>query len=232
MYKSSKDNLIVMYVDCIYIYVCRFLKLAGWYLASCIYMYVCRFLNLASLSKLIFGRFFLNKKKRFCVCVCGGGVGSLKLVGWIHWYLAGYIYKYICGFYIDIWQDWWNMYVCGFLKLASLSTLIFGKFFHKKKNGRLLKIYVYVSIYVENITVGKMWIYIRWKYDNGKMQRLYWKCDHWNIYWIRKKKKMTERNNKKILKNNILIKWYWKCNCGNSCWIWKKKWRLERNIKK
>ena len=55
------------------------------------------------------------------------------LVGWIHWYWAGCVYKYVCGFYIDIWQVWRNIYVCGFLKLASLSTLIFGKFFLKIK---------------------------------------------------------------------------------------------------
>ena len=30
----------------------------------------------------------------------------------------------------------------------------------KKKKGRLLKIYVCGSIYVENMTVGRMWIYI------------------------------------------------------------------------
>ena len=40
-------------------------------------MYVCGFLKLASLSKLIFGRFFLKKEKEklvgsiyICVCVC------------------------------------------------------------------------------------------------------------------------------------------------------------------
>ena len=39
-------------------------------------MYVCGFLKLASLSKLIFGRFFLKKKEKnwqvlyLCVCVC------------------------------------------------------------------------------------------------------------------------------------------------------------------
>ena len=95
-----------------YIYVCGFFKLAGWvhwYLVGCIYMYVCGFLKLASLSKLIFGRFFLKKKKKFgrfymCVCVCVCVCGSLKLASWMHWYLARCIYKYACGFYIDIWQ--------------------------------------------------------------------------------------------------------------------------------
>ena len=42
-------------------------------------MYVCGFLKLASLSKLIFGRFFLKKEKKkilvgsIYVCVWGGG---------------------------------------------------------------------------------------------------------------------------------------------------------------
>ena len=112
------------------------------------------------------------------MCVYVRVCGSLKLVGWIHWYLIRCIYKYVWGFYIDIWQVWWNIYVCGFLKLASLSTLIFGRFFlqKKKKNGRLLKIYVCGSIYVENMTVDMM-------------QRLYWKCDRWSSCWIWKKKK-------------------------------------------
>ena len=87
MYESSKDN-IDSYVCGLHLYicVCGFLKLAGWvywYLADCIYiyiyiyMYVCGFLKLASLSKLIFGRFFLKKEKEklvgsiyICVCVC------------------------------------------------------------------------------------------------------------------------------------------------------------------
>ena len=75
MYKSSKDN-IDSYICGLYLYiymsVCGFFKLAG-----CIYMYVCEFLKLASLSKLIFGRFFLKKKREklagsifMCVCVC------------------------------------------------------------------------------------------------------------------------------------------------------------------
>ena len=79
MYESSKDNInsyicglhlyIYIYIY-IYMSVCGFFKLAG-----CIYMYVCEFLKLASLSKLIFGRFFLQKKKKVgsiyvCVCVC------------------------------------------------------------------------------------------------------------------------------------------------------------------
>ena len=75
---------------CMYIYVCRFLKLAGWvhwYLAGCIYMYVCGFLKLTSLSKLIFDKFFLQKKKikmagSIYIYVCVSG--SLKLTGWIH----------------------------------------------------------------------------------------------------------------------------------------------------
>ena len=69
-----------------YLSLCGFFKLVGWvhwYLADCIYIYiyVCGFLKLASLSKLIFGRFFLKKEKKnigrfyICVCVWGGGVG-------------------------------------------------------------------------------------------------------------------------------------------------------------
>ena len=131
-----------------------------------------------------------------CVCVCG----SLKLAGWIHWYLVGCIYKNVWGFYIDIWQVWWNIYVCGFLKLASLSTLIFDRFFLQKKKKKMagcwkymyvdlymLKIWLLAgcgSIYVENMTIGRM-------------QRLYWKCDRWSSCWIWKKKKwLLERNNK------------------------------------
>ena len=144
--------------------------------------------------------------------------------------MVGCIYKYVCEFYIDIWQVWWNIYVCRFLKLASLSTLIFGRFFLKKKKKLtgcwkyiwLLKIYVCGFIYVENITVGRMWIYICWKYDRWQ--------DAGSIENVTvvivvefEKKWLLERNDKERLKNNILIKWYWKCERQNCCWIWKKK---------
>ena len=134
-------------------------------------------------------------------------------------------------FTFDIWQVWWNIYVCGFLKLASLSTLIFGKFFlkKKKKNGRLLKIYMTV----ENICI---WIYMCWKYDCWQDVNLYmlkiWpliRCkgsiENVNVVIVVKfenKKWLLERNDKERLKNNILIKWYWKCDHRNSCWIWNK----------
>ena len=49
------------------------------------------------------------------------------------------------------------MYVCGFLKLASLSKLIFDRFFLKKKK-KIIKlagsIYVYVCVWI--IKVGRL----------------------------------------------------------------------------
>ena len=67
----------------IYIYIC---------------MYVCGFLKLASLSKLIFGRFALKKKKKragfmcvcVCVCVCIIKVSRLNTL------IFGRLYVYIC----------------------------------------------------------------------------------------------------------------------------------------
>lgn len=118
---------------CIYIYLCRFFKLAGWVhwcLTGCIYMYVYGFLKLASLSKLIFGKFFLKKKKNeklagsiyMCVCIWIIKIGRLntlifdrmhlKICMWIlHQYLTG-LMEYICMWifkvdkfeYVDIWQ--------------------------------------------------------------------------------------------------------------------------------
>ena len=118
-------------------YICMWIfKLVGWYLAGCIYMYVWRFLKLANLSKLIFGRLFLPKKRKMvgsiymCVCVCvdhqSWQVECIDI--WQDISINMHV-----DFTFDIWQVWWNIYVCGFLKLASLSTLIFGKFFLKKK---------------------------------------------------------------------------------------------------
>ena len=89
--------------------------------------------------------------------------------------MVGCIYKYVCEFYVDIWQVWWNIYVCGF-------------------------------IYVENITVGRMWIYICWKYDcwqdAGSIENV-----TVVIVVEFEKKWLLERNDKERLKNNILIKW-------------------------
>ena len=80
-------------------------------------MYVCGFLKLANLSKLIFGRLFLPKKRKMvgsiymCVCVC---------VDHQSWQVE-------C---IDIWQDISiNMHVDF--------TLIFGKFFRKQKKKKI-----------------------------------------------------------------------------------------------
>ena len=124
------------------------------------------------------------------MCVCVGG-GSLKLAGWIHWYLAGCIYKYVCGFYIDIWQIWWNIYVCGFLKLVSLSTLIFVRFFLKKK-------YIYIYIYMGDCW-KYMWIYICWKYDCWQDAKALLKM--WPLEYLLnlKKKWRLERNNNERL---------------------------------
>ena len=141
-----------------------------------IYVCVCGFLKLASLSKLIFGRFFLKKKlaSSICVCVCVCVCRSLKLACWTHWYLAGCIYKYACGFYIR--------YLAGLMEYICMWIFKVGKFEYidiwqvlsQKKKKKLvgcwkyiwlLKIYVYGFICVENMTVGRMWIYIYWKYD-------------------------------------------------------------------
>ena len=66
-----------------------------------------------------------------CVCVCR----FLKLAGWVYWYLADCIYIY--------------MYVCGFLKLESLSKLIFDRFFLKKEKEKLVgSIYIYMCVCV------------------------------------------------------------------------------------
>ena len=79
------------------------------------------------------------------------------MAGWIHWYLAGSMYIYVCGFFKLIgWVYWYlagciYMYVCGFLKLASLSKLIFDRFFLKKKREKLAgSIYIYVCVYVDH----------------------------------------------------------------------------------
>ena len=138
---------------------------------------------------------------------------------WIlHWYLVAlmeYIFMWIFKIgkfeYIDIWQ------VLKKKKKVSCWKYMYVDLY-------MLKIWLLAgcrSIYVENITVGRM-------------QGLYWKCDYWNSCWIwkkKKKKRRLERNDKERLKKNILIKWYWKFDHWNSCWIWKKKWLLERNNK-
>ena len=128
--------------------------------------------------------------------------------------MTGCIYKYVCGFYIDIWQVWWNIYVCRFLKLANLSTLIFGRFFLKNKNknwqvieivGKKLKKKIHPSCW-------NSWKEIL-KNKINKILAGCWKLTVGIVEFEKvgtiefEKEMMLERNNKERLKNNILIKW-------------------------
>ena len=83
-------------------------------------MCVCGILKLASLSKLIFGRFFLKKKKdklvgSMCVCVWIIKVDRLNTLIFGRLYI--YIYMYVDFLswqveYIDIWQV---VYICIYM---------------------------------------------------------------------------------------------------------------------
>ena len=163
------------------------------------------------------GSFYKKNWQVLYVCVCVCVCRSLKLAGWTHWYLAGCIYKYACGFYIR--------YLAGLMEYICMWIFKVGKFEYidiwqvlsqkkKKKIGRLLKIYMTV----ENICI---WIYMCWKYDCWQDVDLYilkiWPlagCKSFIenvtigiVIEFEKKKNILERNNKEILKNNILIKW-------------------------
>ena len=164
---------------CIYKYVCGFLH---WYLAS-LTEYICMWIfKIGKFEYIDIWQVFSIKKKKLARC-------------WNSWKEIekknASINMYV-DFYIDIWQVWWNIYVCGFLKLANLSTLIFDRFFlKKKKNWQVVEI------------VGKK---LKKKIHPG--------C--WNSW---KEIEKEKRKNWRLLKIDHWNSWIWKSWNG---WIWKR----------
>ena len=159
---------------CIYKYVCGFLH---WYLAS-LTEYICMWIfKIGKFEYIDIWQVFSKKEKKLAGC-------------WNSWKEIekknASINMYV-DFYIDIWQVWWNIYVCGFLKLANLSTLIFDRFFlKKKKNWQVVEI------------VGK---------KLKKKKEKTGGCWKLTVGIVEFEKEITlMRNNKERLKNNILIK--------------------------